>query len=119
VNKRVQRFERSWMQNQQSPHAVMIAPMTRSPTFTRVTSPPTSVTVPEASCPGMIGNGRGIPPVATVRSVWHTPLASMRTRTSLGPTGAGSTSSITRGFPNSTRSAAFTRFPFPDPTEFV
>ena len=62
-----------------------------------VTSEPTSRIVPAPSWPRMTGGGMGTPPVATVRSLWHTPLASMWTRTSLGPTSGELSSSMTSG----------------------
>ena len=41
--------------------------------------------LPAPSWPRMIGSGIGTPPLATVRSEWQTPLASICTRTSCGP----------------------------------
>ncbi len=80
--------------------------ITRSPGFTRDTSGPTSSTVPEPSWPRMIGTGIGTPPVCTVRSEWHTPLASICTRTSRAPSAGSVSSSMTSGWLYSLRTAA-------------
>ena len=51
---------------------------------------------------------KGIVPFCTDRSEWHTPLAAMATRTSCGPVGASSMSSMTNGPPTSCTTAART-----------
>src|SRR5690349_9333725 len=63
--------------------------------------------VPLPSWPRMIGGGIGTPPVATVTSEWHTPLASIWTRTSLEPRLGRVSSSMTRGSLYAFRTAAF------------
>jgi hypothetical protein len=52
-----QRFDRPWRQNQQSPQAGMNEQWTRSPTETRVTDSPISITVPAPSWPRITGSG--------------------------------------------------------------
>jgi hypothetical protein len=49
----------------------------------------------------MMGKGMGKSPRMTCRSLWQTPAAFMRTNTSPSAGGKTSTSSMTRGFPNS------------------
>src|SRR5215218_2127423 len=73
-----------------SPHEVNES-STWSPGLTRVTDEPTSSTTPAPSCPSTPGSGNGSPPLATPRSVWHSPAATIRTRTS---SSRGSDSSI-------------------------
>nr|BFE73557.1 hypothetical protein GCM10020092_068580 [Actinoplanes digitatis] len=69
---------------------------TRSPTAGRVTPAPAFSTMPTPSWPGMNGGcGRtGQSPRAAWMSVWHRPLASIRTRTCPGP-GSGSGTLLT------------------------
>src|SRR5258705_6333928 len=81
--------------------------MTRSPTFTEVTSGPTASTVPAPSWPRMAGTGHGNVPSTMDRSEWHTPEAPMRRTTSRGPGGTGVTSSTEMGALTPTKRAAF------------
>src|SRR6185503_8109999 len=77
---------------------------------------PTSATLPATSCPTMSGS-LVIPancfqsPSATCRSEWQTPLASTLINTSPSPGLGRSTSSITNGFFNSCKTAAFMGLP--------
>ena len=64
---------------------------TRRPTARSVTAEPTASTRPAASWPRSIGTGRTRLPSSTDRSEWHTPAASIRTRTSVGPGPSSST----------------------------
>ena len=60
---------------------------TRSPTWCRVTSAPTSVTTPTISWPGTTGNGWGPQSPRTVwMSEWQMPAYWISMRTSLAPT---------------------------------
>ncbi len=99
------RLDWSCRQYQHTPHVGMNEPMTRSPTWTRVTSVPTDSTMPVPSWPRISGRA-GIVPLITERSEWHTPLAVMRTITSPGPGSIGVTSSIERGWSRSMKTAA-------------
>ena len=92
------RFERSCRQNQQAPQEGTNVAMTLSPLLTRVTSAPTQSTVPAASCPRIVGGGRGRVPLVAERSEWHTPLAPIVITTSCGPGTTGSSSSISSGW---------------------
>src|SRR5262249_36829620 len=87
--------------HQQLPHAGETEARTRSPTLTRRTSAPTASTWPQASWPGMVGPVTGASPLITVRSVWHMPLAGMRTRPSRDPTTGVARSSTVNGWPAS------------------
>ena len=55
---------------------------TWSPGSIPVTAEPTASTTPAPSCPRTPGSGKGSPPLATPRSVWHRPAATSRTSTS-------------------------------------
>ena len=72
---------------------------TRSPGATPVTAPPTASTIPEPSCPRIIGVGRGHSPRTTWRSEPQIPTAAIRTRTSSGPGPSSSTSAISSATP--------------------
>ena len=67
------------------PHDASVATTTWSPGFTLVTAPPTASTTPAPSCPSTAGEPHGIVPSTTLTSEWHTPAATMRTSTSVGP----------------------------------
>src|SRR5262245_40774328 len=79
---------------------------TWSPTLTLSTPGPTRSTTPAASWPSTTGKGCGTSPLMRWEALWHTPLATHRTCTSCGPGSSSSTSSITRGFFTSYRTAA-------------
>ena len=66
----------------QTPHGINHDRATRSLTRGVVTPGPTASTMPEPSWPNTIGVGRSHSPSRTCRSEWHTPEASIRTRTS-------------------------------------
>ncbi len=73
---------------------------TRSPTWCRVTSAPTWVTVPTISWPGTTGNGWGPQSPLTVwMSEWQMPAYSIWMRTSVGPTSRRSMVIGARGRP--------------------
>src|SRR5262249_9587700 len=78
---------------------------TRSPTLTSRAPAPKAAISPENSCPGMTGNGRGSPArvvqVGTHESsVWMTPAAWTRTRTSPSPgRGCGASSQVNASGP--------------------
>src|SRR5207247_149582 len=72
---------------------------TWSPGFTLVTLDPTSSTTPAPSWPITRGGGKGLVPSMTLTSLWPTPAASMRTRTSLPPGARASRSSVTSILP--------------------
>jgi hypothetical protein len=65
--------------------------MTESPGATCLTPSPTRSTTPAPSWPRIAGNGIGRFPARVLASVWHTPLATIRTNASPRP---GSSSSI-------------------------
>ena len=71
-----------------SPHELTMQPTpTRSPTWWRVTSEPTSETRPTISWPGTSGKGCGPQSPLTVwMSEWQMPAYSMSMSTSLAPT---------------------------------
>src|SRR5579871_3151221 len=87
----------------------MPTPTTRSPTLTRVTADPTSMTTPDASWPRIEGGGQGRPPWRMATSVWQTPLPATCTTTSVGPGAIGVTSSTVIGASTPTYTAARTR----------
>jgi hypothetical protein len=58
---------------------------TWSPMVTSLTPAPTASTTPAASCPRTMGTGRGLLPLTTDRSEWHTPAARIRISSSPGP----------------------------------
>src|ERR1700737_2508768 len=94
-------------QNSQVPHSGVYSGITRSPALTLVTPAPISCTMPPPSWPSITGNSpSGSAPDSVNASVWHTPVATMRTRTSpaLGP--ARSTSSMLSGLSASQATAA-------------
>src|ERR1700678_1257355 len=94
-------------QNSQVPHSGVYSGITWSPALTLVTPLPTSCTMPPPSCPKITRNSpSGSAPDSVKASVWHTPVATMRTSTSpaLGP--ARSTSSICSGLSASQATAA-------------
>ena len=73
------------LQRSQMPQLATV-PMTMwSPALTRVTWLPTASTTPAPSWPMTDGAGHGIVPSTTLMSLWQTPAAATRTRTSLGP----------------------------------
>jgi hypothetical protein len=80
-------------QNRQDPHGGLQATITWSPSATLVTPSPTAVMTPAPSWPSTAGGGCGIVPFMHDRSEWHTPVASILTRTSPGPTSTSSMSS--------------------------
>src|ERR1035437_8173083 len=55
---------------------------TLSPTASPVVSGPSSSMIPEISWPSTQGVGNATSPLITCKSVWHTPHATTRTRTS-------------------------------------
>ena len=77
-----------------------------TPGLREVTPSPILSTIPAPSWPRTQGNSpsRGASPRCA--SVWHTPVASRRIRTSFALGGATSTVSITRGFLGSQATAA-------------
>lgn len=87
------RFDWPLRHQKQWPHAGTNDAITWSPTLTRVTSDPTHSMTPVPSWPRMHGGGIAMVPFAAERSEWHTPLAPIRTTTSLGPGSTGVTSS--------------------------
>src|ERR1700722_6828719 len=94
-------------QNSQVPHSGVYRGMTWSPALTLVPPDPTSCTMPPPSWPRITGNSpSGSAPDSVKASVWHTPVATMRTSTSpaFGP--ARSTSSIRSGLSASQATAA-------------
>src|SRR4051812_9797666 len=72
-------------QNWHAPQLPSVDSTTWSPTFTLVTESPTASMTPAPSCPSTTGVGKGMVPLITDRSLWHSPAASMRTATSPGP----------------------------------
>ena len=72
---------------------------TWSPGLTVVTSAPTASTTPAPSCPSTIGRSSGKRPIpsTTCRSLWHTPVATVRTSTSRPHGLSTSTCSIVSG----------------------
>src|SRR6516165_1616361 len=70
-----------------------------SPGLTDVTSAPTASTTPAPSWPSTIGrsSGKRPSPSTTWRSLWHTPVATVRTSTSRPPGWSMSTGSIVSG----------------------
>ena len=73
---------------------------TRSPTWWRVTSAPTSVTTPTISWPGTTGKGCGPQSPLTVwMSEWQMPAYWISMRTSFGPTSRRSMVVGARGWP--------------------
>ena len=64
------------------PQLPSVESTTWSPTFTLVTSGETWVTTPAPSWPSTTGVGNMIVPSITDTSLWHSPAASIRTRTS-------------------------------------
>src|SRR5450755_2673398 len=96
------------LQYSHSPHSGVYNGITWSPGLTLVTPAPTSSTMPPPPCPTIPGNKpSGSAPDRVNASVWQTPVATMRTKTSpaFGP--ARSTSSMLRGLPASQATAAF------------
>ena len=90
-----------------SPHWGENRVTTWSPSDRSLTSEPHRSTTPAPSCPRTVGAyPEGSTPEAVYMSVWHTPQATRRTSTSLGPGSASSTSPTTSGLPNSSRTAA-------------
>src|SRR5215472_11647894 len=81
---------------------------TLSPTATSVTPGPTSATMPAPSWPSTPGGGKGRSPSRVIASVWHTPVATICTRTSPGPGGSSSTSSTLNGLYSFSETAAVT-----------
>jgi hypothetical protein len=81
-----------------APQLASVETTTWSPGFTRVTSAPTSSTTPAPSWPSTAGAGHGMVPSTTLRSLWHTPAAVMRTMTSRAP-GARTSRSLTTSVP--------------------
>jgi len=77
------------------PQLARVVTTTWSPGATVVTSLPTSSTTPAPSWPITTGVGNGIVPSSTDWSLWHTPAATIRTRTSPGPGSLTSTASLT------------------------
>jgi hypothetical protein len=67
------------------PQLATVATTTWSPGFTLVTDEPTSSTTPAPSWPSTAGAGQGMVPLTTLRSLWQTPAAAIRTTTSVGP----------------------------------
>src|SRR6058998_1715019 len=82
---------------------------TWSPGRTVVTSAPTASTTPEPSCPRTIRRSTGKRPMpsTTCRSLWQTPVAAVRTRTSRPDGLSISTDSIVRGSCGLRKTAAF------------
>src|SRR6516164_8429561 len=70
------------------------------------------VTIPAPSWPSTIGVGTRTAPLRTVRLVWHTPLVTICTRTSLGPgSGKSSSSSLISRSPLMTKALIDRRLP--------
>ena len=76
------------------PQLARVETTTWSPGFTMVTADPTSSTTPAPSCPSTDGEGQGMVPSTTLRSLWHTPAAAVRTTTSVAPGARTSSSSV-------------------------
>ena len=90
-----------WPRSQAShwPQLPSVVRTTWSPTFTFVTASPTASTTPAPSWPSTTGVGNGMVPLTTLTSLWQSPAAWMRTRTSWGRTSRTSTSSRTSSSP--------------------
>ena len=82
-------------QARQAPQLAKVAITTWSPGFTDRTASPTASTMPAPSWPEHRRRGKGMVPLITDRSEWHTPAACMRTCTSVGPGPRTSSSSVT------------------------
>ena len=86
------------LQNLHSRHSAVYSGITWSPTSSEVTPSPTASTMPPPSWPRMAGKmPSGSSPDSVKASVWHTPLATMRTSTSPFFGGSTSTSTICSG----------------------
>ena len=79
----------------------MAASSTWSPLCTEPTRDPTSSTMPAPSWPITHGNGNGKFPFWTATSEWHSPEATIRTRTSSSPIAVSSTSETVTSEPGS------------------
>ena len=87
------------LQNLHSRHSAVYSGITWSPTASEVTPSPTASTMPPPSWPRMDGKmPSGSSPESVKASVWHTPVATMRTSTSPFFGGSTSTSTICRGW---------------------
>jgi hypothetical protein len=75
------------------PHAAIVVITTWSPGTTAVTPAPIFSTTPAPSWPSTAGAGHAITPSSTLTSLWHTPVAAMRTSTSPASGARTSTSS--------------------------
>ena len=102
-----QRKGRPWMQFPQWPQEATKAMTTRSPGRTRATSSPTRSTTPADSWPSTAGHCMGYLPSMKCRSEWQTPVALVRTSTSLRRGSSTSISSRTRGWSTPYMTAAF------------
>ena len=90
----------------QVPQNIDVHATTWSPGFTVRTSEPTASTMPAGSWPGTVGTGPAIDPCMKWRSLWHTPHATVRMRTSSGAGSSTSMSSKLRPPPISRNTAA-------------
>ena len=72
------------MHSLHEPQKIDVQAITWSPGSTELTDDPTASTMPAGSCPGIVGSGPAIEPCMKCRSLWHTPQATVRTRTSFG-----------------------------------
>ena len=88
------------------PQYIEVQATTWSPGWTEATLDPTASTIPAGSWPGTVGRGPAIDPFMKWRSLWQTPQAEVRRRTSLGAGSSTSIVSIVIGPPISRNTAA-------------
>src|SRR5579884_473078 len=104
ARQRLVRGSRQWTHSR---HCGEKSVTTWSPGASEETPSPTRSTTPAPSCPSTVGAyPEGSAPDAVYRSVWHTPQATRRTRTSPAFGSARSISCTSSGRPNSSSTAA-------------